>query len=164
MLLPEGSHHWPVNFSSFWWDIFKGKKLPPFCSLRAQQGPHVEALSWANALIGSRCCWSVEGDSRGVWRLHCSWLIGVRMKLGVTFLDSDPPLSRFLSYALTLPHLSCLLSGCLLMPVFYVLCWDGVELCGEQTVLRFKSGSLPHLCWAFNELFYIQRLNRNRNL
>lgn len=21
--------------------------------------------------IGSRCCWSMEGDKRGVWRLHC---------------------------------------------------------------------------------------------
>lgn len=47
--------------------------------------------------------------------------------------------SFFLSYALTLPHLSCVPSGCLLMPVFYVAFWVGVELSGDQTAL----------CWLF---------------
>ncbi len=115
--------------------------------------------------------WS-DPDAAGVWKgtaEECGGFTVALIDRGQDEVGShiswlwSPSLS-FISYALTLPHLSCLLSGCLLMPVFYVLCWDGVELCGEQTALRFKSGSLPHLCWAFNELFYSPRLNRNRNL
>ena len=74
-------------------------------------------------------------DSRGAWRPR-SALIDRGQELGVTFLDS-----RFVLYSRSYSS------------VFYVPCWDGVELSKEQTALRFKSGSLPHLCWVFNKLF-----------
>lgn len=45
------------------------------------------------------------------------------------------------------------------MLVFYAPCWDGEELGGAQTAVRSTSGSLPHLRWAFNELFYSQGLD-----
>lgn len=107
-----------------------------------------------------------RGQQRSVEASLQLWLIGVRMKLGVTFLDCDPPLSHFpssftLSLSSIYPVCCQAASWCL---AFYVPCWDGVEPGGEQTALRFMSGSLPHLSWAFNELFYNQRLNLNHIL
>lgn len=83
--------------------------------------------------------------------IHISWLQPTSSLLFISLLCSYSAPS--------------ILSSFLLMPaMFYVVCRDGVGLHGEPTVLSFKSGSLPHLCWAFNELFYSQRLNLNHNL
>lgn len=103
-----------------------------------------------------------RGQQRSVEASLQLWLIGVRLKLGVTFLDSDP-LSLSLSFPFLCSHptpsiLSAAMSSdaCVLYPVETV--WSSA---GSR---HFKSGSVPHLCWTFNELFYSLRLNPNRNL
>lgn len=72
---------------------------------------------------------------------HISWLLSSSLR-GCCFLMLSAQL-----------HLSCLLSGRLLMSVFNVPCCDSLEPGGAQTALHYKSGSLLHLCGVFNEPF-----------
>lgn len=69
---------------------FSWKKRPPGSSLRAQPGPQTEALSGVGTLIASRCCWCwcccCRTGTSGAQPRPRLWLIGVRMKTGVTFL------------------------------------------------------------------------------
>lgn len=111
-----------VHFHGIFVGTKTGEKMPPSWSLRAQQGPRAEALSlgpmhWSDPdAAGVR-----RGQQRSVEASRQHWLIGVRMMLGVTFLDSDPCLSPFLSY-LCSHSTPSILSAVRLSPDACVLC------------------------------------------
>ena len=104
-----------------------------------------------------------RGQARSVRASLRRWLIGVNMELGVTFLDSDPSLSLSRSLSLlrsrsTPSILACcqVVSWCLCFMRPVETAWSSA---GRRQAVRSTSGSLPHLHWAFNELFYSQGLD-----
>lgn len=132
MLLPEGSHQWPAELLFISMGCFlRGKKV---ASLLLPESP--TGSPRRGALLG-RCSDRFQmllecgrGQQRSVEASLQLWLIGVRMKLGVTFLDSDP-LSLFLMLSpYPIYPLCCHVSWCLC----FIPCWDGAELSGEQTL------------------------------
>lgn len=147
VLSAEVSHRQPVEllFVSvglfiYFFNKNEGKtKLPAFCSLRSQQGPRAAALSWAVALITSRCCrLGVGGDSRALIdrgqdeaESHVSWLWSLSLRPVFFFLRSSAAVSP-----------DC-------------LCFTPVQLDGA--LAHAAPGAVPHLCWAPNQLFYSLR-------
>lgn len=160
MLLPEGSRHCSaellfISMGYFEGGIEEGGKCLPFAPWEPNRVPvprhSLGPIHW------------VDPDAAGVWMGTADEREGCTAALIDRGQDEDgihiswlqPPSSLLFISLLCSYSAPSILSGFLLMPaMFYVVCRDGVGLHGEPTVLSFKSGSLPHLCWAFNELFY----------
>lgn len=119
----------------------------------------LESLTWSpcrGALLGQvpdrfqmllQCGRGQQGSVEASQQL---WLIGVRMKLGITFLDYDPSFSLFFSPpdALPLP----LLSSAAVSPdacVLHTLC-DSAEFSGSRRCYASRLARCRSLCWAVN--------------
>lgn len=122
-----------LNFCSFALDICKGKKGKTAFLLL----PESPTGSPCRGTLLGRCADQIQmllecgrGQQRSVEASLQHWLIGVRMKLGVTFLDSDPALSCFLSY-LCSHSTPSILSAVRSSPDACVLC-TLLRRCGAQ--------------------------------
>ncbi len=145
----------------FYGIFLRGKNCLPFVPWE----PRVPA---PKSSLGPRH-WS-DPDAAGAWKgtaEECGgflqhWLIGVRMKLGVTFLDSDPPLSHFLS-------IICFCSTPFIPPAVR-FSWCLCFMCPVQTMWS-STGCRQYytrlaLCLTSAERLMnsLQRINLNRNL
>lgn len=145
MLSPDGSHSQP---SELVFRIFLGENHLPLAPWEPDRVPRAEALIPDRIQMLLECG---RGQRRSVEASRQHWLIGVRIKLGLTFPDCDPSfcLIFFPPNALTIPSHRVCCHG-----VSRRLCfrgWDGTELSGLRyaQVWHFASPLL-----SFNEVFY----------
>lgn len=118
-----------LNFCSFPWD--KGKREKKIASLLLPES--LTGSPCRDALLG-RCTDQIQmllecgwGQQRSVEASLQHWLIGFRMKLGVTFLDSDPPPS-FSFFLMVLLYSICPVGFAPDASVLYTL----LRQCGAQ--------------------------------
>lgn len=138
-----------LNFCSFLWH--SSKLGGGVASLLLPESP-TGSLLWGASL--GPMLWSVP-DASGVWK-ECGGYAGALIERGQDEAGSHISWRWF-------PFLvfCCHVSWCLCFMNLVETVWSSA---GEQAALRFRSGSLPHLCWVFNGLFYSMRRNFNRNL
>lgn len=150
MLSPEGSHNQP---SELVFRIFLGGNHLPSAPWEPDRVPRAEARSLG--LISDRIQMLLEcgrGQHRSVEASRQHWLIGVRIKLGVTFPDCDPSfcLIFFPPNALTIPSHRVCCHGVSRRLCFMLSAETAQSSAGSVTL---KSGTLPHLCWALMKSF-----------
>lgn len=150
MLSPEGSHNQP---SELVFRIFLGENHLPSAPWEPDRVPRAEARSLG--LISDRIQMLLEcgrGQHRSVEASRQHWLIGVRIKLGVTFPDCDPSfcLIFFPPNALTIPSHRVCCHGVSRRLCFMLSAETAQSSAGSVTL---KSGTLPHLCWALMKSF-----------
>lgn len=134
-------------------DIFRGKIVSLWLleSLTGSPEPRRALSGWFSDRI-QMLLECGRGQHRSVEASQQHWLIGVRMKLGVTFLDCDPSfcLIFFPPNALTLPSHRVCCHGVSRRLCFMLSAETAWSSAGSVTL---KSGTLPHLCWALMKSF-----------